>query len=146
MGMTRHEEVVAAAVAEQARRDRDALGRRLNPDTGVPFPSASQAQLELADDLYARLRAMQDEVGEACTLDDVRDALVEAVVRQHGRTLRACLAEHRAEADRLDEQAATVLDEVAASTVPDADKLAQASRLIGVAWSLRAMHLRGDRA
>lgn len=122
---------------------RDALGRPLNPDTNLPYPSASAAQEQLADELYARLIDGLD--ARELSREELRDALVEVAVRQHGRTLRACLDEQRAEADRLDAHARELAEE-AVGDVVDADKLAQAARLVGSAWSLRAMHLRADRA
>jgi hypothetical protein len=146
--VTRHEEVVAAAVAEQERRDRDALGRPLNPDTNLPYPTASQAQLELAEELLDRLDDDDTLTVTDSDLDKIRDALVEAVVRQHGRTLRACIAEVRAVADDLDRDARILADDSfgSAGARPNPASLSSAARLAGAGASMRALLLRGHRA
>jgi hypothetical protein len=146
--VTRHEEVVAAAVAEQERRDLDALGRLLNPDTGAPYPSASQAQLELVEEVWDRLAGSIDTSTEDAIR--IRDALVEAVVRQHGRTLRACLADVRAAGDSFYSDARVLaqdaLDGASPETLVDPGKLSSAGRLAAAAAALRTVVLRGDRA
>lgn len=125
----------------------DALGRPLNPDTNLPYPSASQAQLELADALYDRLVAMQEATGETCTLDDVRAALVEVAVRQHGRTLRACLAEVRDHAAHLGTSARQLAAAALDTDAPlQPTRLATATHVAAGSDALYAVVLRGDRA
>jgi hypothetical protein len=122
------------------------LGVPLNPDTGQPFPSASQAQLELAEELFARLIDGLDGVGEL-SREELRDALVEVAVRQHGRTLRACLGDLRSQADGFDEDARTLAaSAVSEGPVVDSARLGSASRLAAGAATLRTVHLRADRA
>lgn len=119
--------------------------RPTNPDTDLPMPSASAAQQQLADNLLARLIDNGHAVDRAAR-DALRDALVEVAVRQHGRTLRACLTELRETADGLDRQARGLVVEGAEGELLYADKLAGAAQLTGSAWTVRGIMLRGDRA
>jgi hypothetical protein len=70
-------------------------------------------------------------------------------VREHGRTLRSCIAELREQADAADRDARTVLTEavgsdgtVSASRVSSVNTLA----LSALALRIAAPRLRGDRA
>lgn len=135
-------------LAEDAPHPSNVSGRPLNPDTGLPYPSASQAQLELADELLARL--VDDGVGAgliAATRNRIRDALVEVVVRQHGRTLRACIDELRAQADENDRQVRDILaDAVADDGTVSSGRVAAANTLTLGSTALRYVLLRGGRA
>jgi hypothetical protein len=122
----------------------DALGRPLNPDTGVPYPSASQAQLELAGELFARLLDLNLDTTEG--VDAVRDALVEVAVRQHGRTIRACAADLDANADAFDLDARRHAQQALDSSATPGAELRDASRLAEAASTLRRVILRADRA
>jgi hypothetical protein len=122
----------------------DALGRPLNPDTDLPYPSASAAQEQLADELLARL--LVDSDNRTPSVEELRDALVEAVVRQHGRTLRACLDELRSQADGLDLDGRRIAqDALDDSTTPGRD-LREAARYTDAASALRRVVLGGWRA
>ncbi len=124
--------------------------RALNPDTRLPMPSPSQAQRDLVTEVLAKLLA---DPNVAATLglaghpvDAVHDALVEVAARQHGRTLRACIDELRAQADGLDRDALTLTEAATGAGPLDPGKLSSAGRLAAAAATLRALVLRGSRA
>jgi hypothetical protein len=122
----------------------DALGRPLNPDTGLPYPSASQAQLELAGELFARLIDGLD--ARELSREELRDALVEVAVRQHGRTIRACAEELRATADAFDLDARRHAQQALDSSATPGAELRDASRLAEAASTLRRVVFGGWRA
>lgn len=124
----------------------DALGRPLNPDTGLPYPSASTAQEQLADELITRLLGDLFVIRDSTQIEAVRDALVEAVVRQHGRTLRACLGELRDYANAIDEEARDKIAEATEGPRVASDLLAIASRHANEARALRNAQLFGWQA
>jgi hypothetical protein len=68
-------------------------------------------------------------------------------VRQHGRTLRACLVELIEQAQLRDDNARYALGSIPDAPAPvDGDALARAYRSGIEAAALRAVRLRGDRA
>jgi hypothetical protein len=120
-------------------------GRPLNPDTGLPYPSASRAQLELVEEVLSGLAERVDPDGPLAVA--VRGALAEVAVRQHGRTLRACLDELRSQADGFDEDARTLAaSAVSEGPLVDAARLGSASRLAAGAATLRTVRLWADRS
>lgn len=74
------------------------VGRPLNPDTNQPIPSPSDAQRKLVDELLDRL----DATSLGYPVATVQALLTEAVVRQHGRTMRSVLRELHLQADAAD--------------------------------------------
>lgn len=123
----------------------DSLGRPLNPDTALPYPSASQAQLELVEEVWDGLAGRIDVSTEDAGL--IRDALTEAVVRQHGRTTRAHIAELRADAASQVESARAALAEaVSEDGSVRGSRVMEANTLIQRAFALDTAVLRGDRA
>jgi hypothetical protein len=125
----------------------DALGRPLNPDTGLPYPSASQAQLELVDELLAPLLAAGDVFYTTAGQNAVRDALVEAVVRQHGRTLRDIRAELNGQAHAFEDDARTLAEDALASEEAiTPDRAASIAKLTTAARTLRTVVLGGWRS
>lgn len=110
----------------------------MNPDTDLPMPSPSAAQRELVEDLMFRVFLPGD-------ADELRAVLTEAVVRQHGRTLRGCIAE-------LDSQAAAQEAEARRRVAHLRDGEATATELLpaaehaAAARTLRRVFLRGDRS
>lgn len=115
--------------------------RGTNPDTGLLLASPSVEQQRLVAELCSRLGRADDPA------DTIRQALTEAVVRQHGRTLRACRAD-------LDEYAQVRLDNAryALAEVPAAPATISPERLLHAAQSaaesaaLRTAPLRATRA
>lgn len=119
--------------------------RPLNPDTDLPMPSPSPAQQALV----AELLGTWDDAGllappTANLRGTLLATLTEAVVRQHGRTTRAHIAELRGNADSYDRDARATL----ANTTPDGGpidlrQLAVAEQLATGAATLRTTMLRG---
>lgn len=74
-------------------------GGQLNPDTNLPMPSPTNLQRQLIAELTDRLGD-----GPLVAREDAAAILTEAVVRQHGRTVRAVIRsayEHAEGATRL---------------------------------------------
>ena len=74
-----------------------------NPDTGLLLPTPSTEQEQLVDEVLQGIGQSTDPANV------VRRAMIEAVVRQHGRTLRSALA-HISEAHEHLDRAAEAID------------------------------------
>ncbi len=116
--------------------------RPINPDTDNPLPSPTARQLALVDEVLLSIGQSTDPANVT------RRALIEAVVREHGRILRGCLTELREQGIALDREARQIAADT--STTPhevpvSASRLAQAADLAARAGALRTVMLRGDR-
>jgi hypothetical protein len=123
----------------------------LNPDTNRPMPSASASQEQLADNVLAQLLTQAEGAlaGPAELYPDaIRAALVEVAVRQHGRTLRACIAQVREHAAGFDGDARTLVEQAVRDEHLPADPalLSSAARLAAVGSTLRTITLGGTSA
>src|SRR5687768_23759 len=78
--------------------------RPLNPDTDNPLPSPTARQLALVAEVLAGIGYSDDPDST------VYRAMVAAVVREHGRTLRSCIAELRDQADGFARDARVLAD------------------------------------
>lgn len=78
---------------EEQQRIAEYVGTPLNPDTNLPMPSPTDLQRQLVNELIDRDDA------DAFTRDEVAALLTEAVIRQHGRDVRAAIRSLHERAD-----------------------------------------------
>jgi len=124
--------------------------RQLNPDTNLALPSPSRRQQQLAAELVDRLgQHLIDNPGQrpAALLDTVTELLTEAVVRQHGRTVRAVRADLAATADSFDRDARAALAQATPSDAPvDLSSVRAAEQLATAGAALRTAFVRAAQA
>jgi hypothetical protein len=131
----------------QQQQIADAVGMPLNPDTNLPMPTPSPPQHELVDDLFVRM--LDDpRVAHLVTEDTMpvlRDHLLALAIRQHGRTLRACIDQVREHAEGFDHDARSLVAQAVREPALPADPslLGSAARLAAVAAVLRTITLGG---
>lgn len=119
-----------------------ASGGRLNPDTNGPL---SQPRRGPQADLVAELLDRLDASGLDYPVALVQNLLGEAIVRQHGRTLRGCIAEV-ADAAREQETEARRRLTMLGDDGPSDEWVLPAAEHSAAARVLRRVQLRGDRS